>query len=440
MSQEKLKDQTLPLHRRIALSIQQDIVQRGLTPHARIPSEVTLARQYQVSHGTITKALESLVHEGVLYRRRPQGTFVAPPPSQVANTLPAKDAASYTTPAVHAPTASYTPVSSAATPGFIGMLVPYMTDSFLHPIVLGVQTMTRAADYGLSFAYSENDPGLERYHIEQFLRQGVAGIIIFLADHVVEQQADGRIVSVNGDERIAMLRMLQERNVPFVLLDRYVPEIACNYVISDDFAAGYAATQHLVALGHQRIGFISMEQQVTSCIYRYNGYKKCLQDYHLAFDESLYLQALSQSRPSGLLNNLYSPYALDATDCSVVCDYLRRPDRPTAIVAMNNYVALQVLKAAEELNIAVPDELALTCCGGGDIGPYTRVPLTSIIQSTVELGRQGTHILLDLIAHRYSGLRQVVLPVNLMVRKSSGAEESTVPLALPSYGDRGTPG
>jgi DNA-binding LacI/PurR family transcriptional regulator len=212
-----------------------------------------------------------------------------------------------------------------------------------------------------------------------------------------------------------------------------VPEIECDYVISDDFSAGYATTQHLAALGHQHIGFISIDRHVTSCVHRYNGYLKCLQDQHLAFDEHLFLQKLTRLRPSGLPNNQYSPYDLDPSDCAIVCDYLRQPDRPTAIVAMNDYVALQVLQAAEQLNLSIPDDLALACCGGGDIGPYTRVPLTSIVQSTAELGRQGAHILLDLIAQRYSGLRQVVLPVSLMVRKSSGAEERTVPLGLPPW-------
>src|SRR6266699_1522572 len=82
MSQEKTTEPSLPLHRRIALSIRQDIAQKELAPHTRIPSEVALARQYSVSHGTITKALEALVREGILYRRRPQGTFVAPPPDK----------------------------------------------------------------------------------------------------------------------------------------------------------------------------------------------------------------------------------------------------------------------------------------------------------------------------------------------------------------------
>ncbi|HZR43259.1 MAG TPA: GntR family transcriptional regulator, partial [Ktedonobacteraceae bacterium] len=79
MSHEKISELSLPLHRRIAQNIQDEIARKGLAPHTKIPSEVALARQYGVSHGTMTKALETLVHEGVLYRRRPQGTFVAPP-------------------------------------------------------------------------------------------------------------------------------------------------------------------------------------------------------------------------------------------------------------------------------------------------------------------------------------------------------------------------
>lgn len=115
-----------------------------------------------------------------------------------------------------------------------------------------------------------------------------------------------------------------------------------------------------------------------------------------------------------------------------VCDYLRQPHRPTAVVAMNDYVALQVLQAAEYLQIAVPEELALVCCSSSDLDAYMRVPLTSIIQPMAEIGRQGAQILLDLIARRFSGIRQIKLPVSLMVRRSSGADESKIALVQPS--------
>jgi DNA-binding LacI/PurR family transcriptional regulator len=435
MSQEKITEPSLPLHSRIALSIRQDIAQKELAPHTKIPSEVALACQYDVSHGTITKALGTLVHEGILYRRRPQGTFVAPPPDK----QPARGVSEQPGPyngvfvgqsGSYADTA--TGISPTGAPLFVGVLVPYMGDSFLHHSVLGVETMTRAAGYGLSFACSENNWALERYHIEQFLRQGVAGIIIHLADqHTVCQQSDGRLVSVNSEDRLEMLHMLQQRNVPFVLLDRYIPEIECNYVTSDDFSAGYAATQHLVSLGHQRIGFMTITQQVTSCVHRYNGYRKCLRDHHLPYDESLLLDTLSQmhdfsSSPPGI------SHTRGHGDLLRVCDYLRQLHRPTAVVAMNDYVALQVLRSIEYIHMAVPEALALVCCSSNDYDPYMRVPLTSIIQPMAEIGRQGAQILLDLIARRFSGIRQVALPVSLVIRKSSGAEESKIALVQPS--------
>lgn len=439
MGREKIAEPSLPLHRQVALSIQEDIVQKGLAPHTRIPSEVDLAQQYGVSNGTITKALQALVQEGVLYRRRPQGTFVAAPPEKQAARSVSEHPAPYGAIAADQPvpyTGGMATLPSPGAPLFIGMLVPYMADSFLHHSVLGVETMTRSAGYGLSFACSENDWALERYHLEQFLRQGVAGIIIHLADqHAVSQQADGRLVSVNGKERLEMLYRLQQLDIPFVLLDRYIPEIECNYVTSDDFSAGYVATQHLIAKGHLRIGFMTIAQQVTSCVHRYEGYRQCLRDHHLPFDESLLLDTLSQMHAfSSPLAGL--PYSRGHEDLLRVCEYLRQPERPTAVVAMNDYVALQVLQATEQLNIEVPEALALVCCSSNDLGAYMRVPLTSIIQPMAEIGRQGAQILLDLIARRFSGVRQVKLPVSLMVRRSSGAEESKIALIQPLREER----
>jgi DNA-binding LacI/PurR family transcriptional regulator/DNA-binding transcriptional regulator YhcF (GntR family) len=435
MSQEKTTEPSLPLHRRIALSIRQDIAQKELAPHTRIPSEVALASQYNVSHGTITKALEWLVREGILYRRRPQGTFVAPSPDQQPTRTVSEQPAPYADPASGQAgpyTGVPTRISSTVTPLFIGMLVPYMADSFLHHSVLGVETMTRAAGFGLSFACSENDWALERYHIEQFLRQGVAGVIIHLADqHTVCQQPDGHLVSVHDQDHLEMLYMLQERNVPFVLLDRYIPEIECNYVTSDDFSAGYATTQHLLSLGHRRVGFMTITQQVTSCVHRYHGYRQCLLDHHLPFDETLLLDTLSQMHDFSSSAPILS-HSPGQDDLTRVCDYLSQPHRPTAVVAMNDYVALQVLQAAEYIQIAVPEELALVCCSSSDLDAYMRVPLTSIIQPMAEVGRQGAQILLDLIAHRFSGIRQIKLPVSLMVRRSSGADESKIALGQPS--------
>ncbi|WP_246035763.1 LacI family DNA-binding transcriptional regulator [Dictyobacter kobayashii] len=421
----------LPLYRRIAQSIHQDIVQRSLVAHTKISSEVDLARQFGVSHGTITKALESLVREGVLYRQRPQGTFVAevadaPVSASVESSPAIEDKRVRETPsfAFHGHTA------------FVGIVIPHLGTDFLDGMVLGVESMTRSFGYGLSFAYSEDDEGLERYHIEQFLRQGVAGMIIYPCDHRVVECDDHYISTAEGQERIALLQTLQARQVPFVLMDRYVPEIDVSHVVSDDFTAGYASTQHLIKLGHQRIGFVSVSYQVTSSAGRYAGYLQCLRDHHLPLEPHLSLNALQHAYPSAHDHySLVEPCCPEDTQRLIT--YLRHPQRPTAIVTMNDYLSVQVFYAAEQLSLSIPEDLALVCSGGSSrLTSMLRVPLTTIVQPVGEIGRQSAYILHNLISQRFSTIRQLKLPVSLLVRKSCGSAANSIVQTLPAPTER----
>ncbi len=400
-----------PLHRQIASAISAEIGQRGLPPHSKLASEVDLAQRYGVSRGTVTKALDTLVQQGMLYRQRPRGTFVAGPPIAVADGAAAPSA-----------------MPAGQAPPIVGLLVPFLPDSFVGGIILGVETVTRAAGYALSFAYSENDWALERYHVDRFLQAGAAGVLVFPSDHAVEQAENG-MVSVNGHGRIAMLRAMQRQGVPLVLIDRYVPEVDCDYVVSDDHAAGYAATQHLLALGHNRVGFLSTTPQLTSTALRCAGYVHCLSDHAVPVDPALIRHALRQAGPSSMPGGLPLPGAGQA-DRALVREWLSTADRPTAVVASNDYVALRVLQVADESGLRVPEDLAIVCCGGGDSGAYARVPLTSILQPAADLGRQAAHIVLDRIAGRSSGPRHAILPVSLVVRRSCGAAPRRTPLSV----------
>ena len=393
------------LHEYIAEQLRQYIVQEGLTPHKKIPSEVDLAAQYQVSRGTIMKAIEMLVQEGICYRLRPQGTFVASVPQD------------------QTPSHENTIVQAQSLPQqqnlpTIGLMLPYLSSTFLSNILLSVETVTRIAGYALSFACSEFDWALEQYHIQQFLRQGVAGILIYPGDHAVEWHQN-HFVSAEKTGRVEMLQQLQRQGVPFVLLDRYVPEIDCDYVVCDNKVAGYAPTEHLVALGHQRIGFVSIAPQITASGERYFGYVDCLQAHALPVHEEDTLQSLRWSF-STRADGMRLP-GIDQAGYNAVCAYLRRKDRPDAVVVLNDTVAWCVIKAAEEVGLRVPDDLAVACCGGGNPEVYGRVPLTSIVQPSAEMGQQGAYLLLDRIAKRSSTTRHIILPVNLVVRESSGA-------------------
>lgn len=454
---------TVPLHRQIAQSIYDDIVQRQLAAHTKIPSEVALAQQYGVSHGTITKALESLVHAHILYRQRPRGTFVAertttptpPPLNRADNDASTLIDQKITTEKIEAPISAIPTVATTqdtATTGtqglatmppafqttknmLIGIIVPTLESAFIGGILTSVEAITRAAGYGLIFANSESDIAMERYQIEQFLKQEVAGVIIFSGEHQVEER-NGQLVSTpDGQPRIDYLQALQLRNIPFVLIDRYVPEIDCSYVVSDDYAAGYAATQHLLSLGRRRIGFATAPYYLTSSYYRYLGYYHCLLDYKMPFNETLVLRSIQYLHiamgPTHPRTFTETPYSLH--DREQIDAYLQQPERPDAIVAMNDLIAFHILQATEKLGISIPDQLALVCSGESSIGAYVNVPFTSILQPVEEIGRQSATQLLNLIAGRIAVSKKMVLPVNLIVRQSSGGIPNNVPQFIPRH-------
>jgi len=402
MSQDPGGDDTRPrtLYGQVADRIREDIARQGLLAHNKVPAEVTLAERYQVSRGTIIKALDVLVRQGIVYRRRPQGTFVAPTITEGTT--------EHDGPAPR--TQGRLPV--------VGMIVPYLPESFVGSIVLGAETVTRAAGYGLIFAHSENDWALEQYHVNQMLP----------GNHAVKWQ-DGHLASATEGARAEMLRSLQRDAIPFVLIDRYVPEIDCDYVVSDDQTAGYAATQHLIDLGHRQISFISTAPQVTSTADRYAGYLQCLRAHNLPVDERLVLHRLRQTSPSSMPAGTPLP-GVGHGDRALLSAYLRREDRSHAIVASNDYIAMRVFQVTDDVGLQVPDDVAVVCCGGGDIGAHARVPLTSIVQPAVDLGRQAAHILLDRIAGRSSVIRHSVLPVSLVVRRSCGAAPRETPITL----------
>ncbi|MDB5059002.1 MAG: GntR family transcriptional regulator [Chloroflexi bacterium] len=111
--------------------------------------------------------------------------------------------------------------------------------------------------------------------------------------------------------------------------------------------------------------------------------------------------------------------------------YLRSADRPSALLTTEDHLALLVLQEAEEIDLTIPDDMALVSCGGYDVGAHTRVPLTSVVQPAAELGDQVAHLVLDHIAGRASTVRQVTLPISLVVRRSCGAVRDKTLLEVP---------
>jgi GntR family transcriptional regulator of arabinose operon len=198
-----------------------------------------------VARGTVRQALDRLEGEGYVRRERGRGTFVMRNGERSqARGLPGSQ---------------------------IGFVVPYVRDSFVSTILLGVERA--AAEQGLSvtFKHVDNDPAHQVSVLEALASQQLAGVVLYPVDSV----------------HAGPVARLIQSGYPLVLVDRYLRGIPSDYVMSDHFGGALRAAQHLIQLGHRRIGFVSWRDPSVSLEHRAAGYQRALAEAGLAFDPRL---------------------------------------------------------------------------------------------------------------------------------------------------------
>jgi LacI family transcriptional regulator len=190
---------------------------------------------------------------------------------------------------------------------------------------------------------------------------------------------------------------------PVVAVDHNVQSSDLPTVDSENLKGAVAATEHLLALGHRRIGFLAGRPDLESARLRERGYRKALATAGLPVDEDLIevggYEAVTATEPARRL------LELDA--------------RPTAIFAANDVTALETIAVARSLGLSVPDDLSVV---GFDNVPESALgdpPLTTVEQPIQEMGREAVRLLLELIEDPAKPAGHVILPTRLVVRRSS---------------------
>jgi LacI family transcriptional regulator, galactose operon repressor len=226
---------------------------------------------------------------------------------------------------------------------------------------------------------------------------------------VREGHVDGLIVT-GARPANTELRVLHADGIPIVLWGR-LSESDLPYVDIDNIAAGRAAVEHLLDLGHTRIGCITNAPPLTdtAAADRLEGYRSALESRGHPFDESLVRGGHFDER-SGLV---------------AMTSLLERTERPTAVFVASDEVALGALKAAKTAGVRVPDELAIVGFDDLPIATFVEPALTTVRVPAREIGRVAARALMDAVADPTS-LREPaqVLTTELIVRDSSGAPQS----------------
>jgi DNA-binding LacI/PurR family transcriptional regulator len=348
----------------------EQILDGSLPAGARLPTELDLAEEHHISRGTVRQAMSALVNEGLLERVRGRGTFVRPLPPAIT-------------------------LSPRAAERRIGLVLAHSSGSQLDlDILIGVEHAAKSRGYQVSFAYAEESLEELDRDIARLRADNVAGMIIF---PVSDSTYDDSIWRLAADR------------VPFVLVDRYFPDLDSDYVVADNAGGGYRATEHLLILGHRRIGFVYSAKGsllTTSVRDRWQGYRRALQEYGQPYEEALVLK-WPEGSEAGM------PGSAD--------QLLLREDRPSAIFAVNDSVALELLRSALRLGLRVPEELALVGFDDLNFAAHLSPPLTTIAQPRMDVGLRAGHLLINRIEGQGILPRHIELPTSLIVRESCGA-------------------
>lgn len=189
--------------------------------------------------------------------------------------------------------------------------------------------------------------------------------------------------------------------VPVVAVDPHTGPSGTPTIDSDNRAGAVLATEHLVALGHRRIGFLGGRVDLDSAQQREEGFRHAMHTAGVPVDESL------------VTIGGYRPESADGPARSL----LDRDDRPTAVFAANDLSAIQVMTVARELGMSVPEDLSVIGFDNVPESALASPPLTTINQPLQQMGAEALRMLVDLIdgRERASHLR---LPTELVVRSS----------------------
>lgn len=269
----------------------------------------------------------------------------------------------------------------------IGVVIPEVSHVFFAEIMAGVQDEIEEADYTLILCNSRGDEEIEKRAI----------------DMLVGSRADGLVVASSYlAENPELFEGLQREGVPFVLIDRYFPQFDCPRVRTDDAAATRLVVEHLIELGHRRIGFVR-GRPVSPAILREQGYREAMSDAGLDVDDSLVVEG-----DFGVEDGLAGGRT-----------FFERKERPTAVVGINDPCAMGVIQAAREAGLSVPKDVSVAGIGSIESDYMPEPFLTTASWSRAEMGRAAGKMLLALIDGGEPETRDAVVEPRLLVRQST---------------------
>lgn len=274
----------------------------------------------------------------------------------------------------------------------LGLVITTIANPFYTELAQGIEATARKLGYNIILCSTQSDLGTERLDIEMLRSKGVDGIILTSA-HM-------------GDPNIVELA---EEGFPIVLVNRrtYDPMVRglVDYVGIDNIQGGFWAVEHLIKLGHRRIGIIGGSSESSVGFERLEGGKRALTAYGLKQIDDYFLEGdfLKESGYRGGMK------------------FIKMAEPPTAVFAANDYMALGTYQAVMEEGLKVPEEIAIVGFNDIEFTSMKGIELTTIGQKKYEMGALSVENLVERIEGRkVHPPQEIILKPELIIRRTCG--------------------
>jgi len=334
----------VPLHSQIRDGIQALIRDGAHQPGDLLFTEVGLSRQFGVSLGPIRQAINHLVAEGLLIRRRAKGVFLAEPQQTAAQK--------------------------------VTFVIPDVGHSFYGSMLRGGEQCARQLGYDLLVANSDFDLQAET---------DILGRLAQTEPHAVV------LCHIGGDQCRRQVEELIARGFVVVMVDTRLGDLPVDTVENDNLQIGLDATNHLLAHGHRRIVHLTSSEWPNSAVTaRRDGYAN----------------AMVQAGLQPVVQTIHQPgdrWEIDVERrVTQWIESLSQP-LPTAIFAINDTECVGIIRGLIAAGLDVPTDLSLIGCADLDLARALTVPLTTIDQDSYGMGRRAVQRAVDRLEGRLAG-------------------------------------
>lgn len=329
-------------HRHISQWIITSINNGQFKPGDKLPSEHTLAEQFQTSRQTVRHATEELVQRGLLARQRGSGTFVC---------------------------------GSAFQTGFapkrIGVITTYLDDYIFPGIIRGIEDVLTAQGYSISLGITHNRHTDETSCLQRILNDNVCGLIV--------EGTKSSFPSPN----LQLFEELRSRGTPMVFLNGYYREFSQCGVFQDDVSAARILTEHLLTKGHQKFAAIFKADDLQG-LKRFEGMSLALTFSNIPLDDQRILWYTTEDLPDF--------FSGDMDDF-----ILRRLGDSTALICYNDQIAAAVYELLKRHGTSVPEDVSIVSFDNSPIAADHAYGFTSAIYPSEEIGNAAANLLLRCI-------------------------------------------